>query len=300
MSATRLKSIPKPPENKRVGIYCRVSTSHDDQMNSLANQVGKLMQDVMHKGNFTLYDVYVDVGSGYGNYERRNFERLIKDCHDGKVNYILTKSVSRFYRDTVFLLKNIRELKEIGVEVYFQNENISSFDGEAELLLAITGAIAQSESDNKSEIIKWGIMRAKENPNSKMNNRVFYGYEHDENGKPIINSEQAKVVRKIYQLYNAGLSVIKIISELEKEEVLTARGNKKWSKRAIDVILTDERYTGERRTGPAHRVNIEKLPYPPIISASEFDEAQANRKERSNLVTTEDGKKRKPVRYKSV
>ncbi len=266
----------------------------------IPNQVGKLMQDVMRKGNFTLYDVYVDVGSGYGNYERRNFERLIKDCHDGKVNYILTKSVSRFYRDTVFLLKNIRALKNIGVEVFFQNENISSFDGEAELLLAITGAIAQSESDNKSEIIKWGIMRAKEDPNSKMNNRVFYGYEHDENGKPIINSEQAKVVRKIYQLYNEGLSVIKIISELEKEEVLTARGNKKWSKRAIDVILTDERYTGERRTGPSHRVNIEKLPYPPIINASEYDEAQANRKERSNVVTTEDGKKRKPVRYKSV
>lgn len=300
MQNKKLKSISKLPERKHVGIYCRVSTSMADQAGSLANQVGKLMKDVADNHNLILYDVYVDISSGYGRYERRNLERLMNDCRDRKVNYVLTKSVSRFYRDTVYLLKVVRELKELGVEVFFQNENISSFDGEAELLLAITGAIAQSESDNKSELIKWGILRAKENPNSKMNNRVFYGYKHNESGKPIINEEQAKVVRKIYTLYNEGMSIIKIIKELEKENILTARGNTTWSKRAIEVILSDERYTGEKRTGSPWNVRIEKLPYPQIISAAVFDETQEYRKARSNIVVTEDGRKRKSEKYKSI
>ena len=300
MQKRKKESFPKLYERKRVGIYCRVSTSTDEQARSLANQVGSLMQDVARNSNFALYDVYVDVDSGYGKNERRNLKRLIKDCEDGKVNYVLTKSVSRFYRDTVYLLQVVRKLKELGVEVFFQNDNISSFGGESELLLTLVGAIAQAESDMKSEFIKWGILKAKENPNSKMNNRVFYGYKHDENGKPIINEEQAKVVRKIYTLYNEGMSIIKIIRELEKENILTARGKPTWSKRALEVILSDERYTGEIRTGGPFLIRIQKLQYPQIISPTVFDEAQENKKARSNIVVTEDGKHRRQKRYKST
>ena len=300
MKIEKSVSLPKRPKIKRVGVYCRVSTSKDDQMNSLANQVEKLMSDIIKNPDLKLFDVYVDVSSGRGKYERKNMERLKADCKAGKVDYIITKSVSRFYRDTEYLLRTVRELREIGVEIFFQNENVSSFDKDSELMLAIIGGVAQAESDDKSLNIKWGISKMRENPESKMNNRVFYGYRHDEDGKLIVDEEQAKVVKMIYDMFLDGDSILKIKRKLEERHILTSRGNDKWSKRSIEIILDDERYTGAIRIREGMLIKIIKEHRPAIISITTFQDVKRMRQKRSNVMMTEDGTiVRKSTRYSS-
>ena len=300
MKIEKSVSLPKRSKIKRAGVYCRVSSSKDDQMNSLANQVEKLMSDIIKNPDLKLFDVYVDVSSGRGKYERKNMERLKADCKAGKVDYIITKSVSRFYRDTEYLLRTVRELREIGVEIFFQNENVSSFDKDSELMLAIIGGVAQAESDDKSLNIKWGISKMRENPESKMNNRVFYGYTRDEDGKLIVDEEQAKVVKMIYEMFLDGDSILKIKRKLEEREILTSRGNDKWSKRSIEVILDDERYTGAIRIREGMLIKIIKEHRPAIISISTFQEVKRMRQKRSNVMMTEDGTiVRKSTRYSS-
>lgn len=300
MKIEKSVSLPKQSKIKRAGVYCRVSSSKDDQMNSLANQVEKLMSDIVKNPDLKLFDVYVDVSSGRGKYERKNMERLKADCKAGIVDYIITKSVSRFYRDTEYLLRTVRELREIGVEIFFQNENVSSFDKDSELMLAIIGGVAQAESDDKSLNIKWGISKMRENPESKMNNRVFYGYRRDEDGKLIVDEEQAKVVKMIYDMFLDGDSILKIKRKLEEREILTSRGNDKWSKRSIEVILDDERYTGAIRIREGMLIKIIKEHRPAIISISTFQEVKRMRQKRSNVMMTEDGTiVRKSTRYSS-
>ena len=281
---------------KHVGIYARVSTAESKQLHSLSNQVGGLFDVVAADPIMKLYDVYVDVGSG--RKARKNLGRLIEDCKAGEVDYILVKSVSRMYRDVVGLLELIRQLKELNVNVHFQNDNIDSISCNGELTITLIEAIAQAESDAKSMNIKWGLEKAKANPRAKINNRIIYGYRHEE-GKLVVKDEEAEVIRFIYKLYLDGLSVLQIIEELYEKGIPSPKGNNRWAKETIRKILKDERYTGLFLIEESRKMNIQqKNNYPAIISRVMFNTAQLKSAERSNMIYNENGERvRAPKKY---
>lgn len=292
----RIKPLPRI---KSVAVYCRVSSSKADQMHSLGNQISKLINDIVLKPGQKLYDVYVDVSSGRKNNERKNLNRMISDAEAGLIDIVIVKSISRLYRDAEFLLRVVRKFNSLGVEVFFENEDISSVRDSAELMTTLMAAVAQAESDGKSENIRWGIRKAMSNPNSKMNNRVFYGYQR-ENGKLVIDEAQAEVVRTVFDLYVHGYSILRIIDYLYQNKIPSPRGNEKWSKHSIEVILENERYTGVKKCMGIGVVNIVKEHHPGIISPSLFDDVKLLRKERSNIEYNENGDVvRKTTRYKS-
>ena len=148
---------PLPPSRYEVGIYCRVSTASKTQVVSAGHQLSGLIADVAHSQQARLYDVYLDVQSGRTSDNRKNLMRLLDDCRAGRVTLVYTKSISRFARNTVDVLTIVRELKKMNVPVYFENEQLYSFDKDAELAISLHGAIAQGESENKSENIKWSL-----------------------------------------------------------------------------------------------------------------------------------------------
>ena len=300
MTSTKNAAIPEPQKKKNTAIYCRVSTSAFDQLHSLNNQMEGLMDFIIKNPFLKFYDVYVDVSSGRGKYERRNLKRLMRDCASGKVQYVVTKSISRFYRDAEYLLQVTRELKKYQVEIFFLTERIGSFEPESELYLAIYGAVAQSESDGKSANIKWGIEKARDNPDSGMNNKKFFGYKHGSDGKLIIDEEQAVVVRKIFKWYINGESIVKIIQHLSDEKIPSPRGNAVWSKKAVENIISREEYTGMKRLVKGNQTTLIKEHHEGIVSITEFLEAKEKKAKRSNIEIDADGNQvRKKKRYQS-
>lgn len=274
---------------KYVGIYARVSTYNSTQLHSLRNQISKLIDVVDGDATARLYDIYVDISTGRES--RRNLERLLNDCRMGKVNYVLVKSVSRMYRDIVGLLTLTRELKELGVNVHFENDNLDSISADGEFSLTLVEAIAQAESDQKSSNIKWGLDKAKRNPSSKYNNRIIYGYKRTADNKLEIFDEQAKIVRKIFDLYLSGLSERKIINVLEAEGVLSPTGRPRWNNEKIRGILTDIRYVGKESTEEGKLTIIKNLNYPEIIDRETFAKVQLMKNNRSNIEYDEEGNK---------
>ena len=158
---------------------------------------------------------------------------------------IVTKSISRFGRNTVDTLTVLRQLKAASVDVYFETENIHSLDSEGELLITLASAIAQAESEERSKNIKWGIRQSATKPDSAIYSRPCYGYRKDSAGQLIIQEEEADVVRLVYDLYLSGESVVAIIRSLKLLQVETPRGKDTWSKRAIETMLKNEKYTGD-------------------------------------------------------
>ena len=181
---------------KRVGIYCRVSTMHESQDESLEIQIKTLEQIVATTPGWMLFNVYSDKDTG-GNVFRPGFQQLIFDCYEDKFDIVLVKTISRFARNTVDLLETVRRLKGLGVEVIFHQENVRTSEDGDDLLISALSAIAQAESESTSEAIKWGLKHGFISGNSKLYSRKCFGYKHDKDGKLIINEEQAKIVRTI-------------------------------------------------------------------------------------------------------
>ena len=199
---------------------------------------------VSKKPNLRLYGFYVDVGSGRDAESRRELKRLKEDCMNGHVELIVTKSVSRFGRNTLDTLNICRQLKNIGVGVYFLLNEINSLSSEGELRLSLTSAVAEFESYSKSENIKWGLNKSAQNGESKLYNRVCYGYKKDENGKLIIDEENAAVVRRVFDLYLEGYGISRIKQALEKDGIVSPTGGVEWPKRTIEKMLRNEKYCG--------------------------------------------------------
>ena len=225
-----------------------------------------------------------------------------------------TKSISRFARNTVDVLTIVRELKKVNVPVYFENEQLYSFDKEAELAISLHGAIAQGESENKSENIKWSLDKAAQNPDAQIYNRKCYGYSNAEDGSLVINEPEAEVIRQVFQMYLDGYSVGGIKKYLEEKGILTSRGKATWSKRSIETILTNEKYVGdvilyktfspnfpEKKRIPnngEHKKYIQEDHHPAIISREMFRAVQKMRESRSNIERHADGTiTRKAKRY---
>lgn len=229
--------------HKNVVIYARVSTEHEAQLSALGNQLDWYKPLLEQHPEWTLVHSYVDEGiTGTSAKKRPQFMKVLDDAQSGEFQLILTREVSRFARNTVDTLQYTRRLKAMGVEVFFINDNIRTYDGDGELRLTIMATLAQDESRKTS-------IRVKSGQQTSMENGTFYGngniLGYDRNGKElVINPEQARTVRKIYDWYLDGFGVRKIKYELEKEGILTSTGKTRWYESNISKILKNPFYAG--------------------------------------------------------
>lgn len=300
----RVHFIPPKPvkREKRVGIYCRVSSNSMEQLNSLTAQVSALTRLTASTPKWLLVDTYIDIASGKAKSNRKAFHRLIKDCEAKNIEIVITKNISRFGRDTVEVLEGMNKLRELGVRVIFEQEVLDTANTDSALMISIIESIAQAENESRSENIKWGYKRHAAQGTSKLYNRKCYGYENDEDGLLVIKDNEARNVRLIFDLYLRGLSIIGIKRELEKRGIKTPTGKEKWSKRTIDVMLSNEKYIGVVRllnAGEHQEHYVSENNHPAIISKEQFEAVQVEKKKRSNVVKGEDGNRRKSKKYSS-
>ncbi|MCD8197344.1 MAG: recombinase family protein [Lachnospiraceae bacterium] len=256
-SMTRQKSVKKltvsPPKTdekeseaavkKRVAAYCRVSTEEDCQLSSFQIQMGSLRDQIEKHEGWELVDVYADRGASGTRADRReNFNRMIADCEAGKIDYIITKSISRFARNTVECLAYVRQLKERGVFVYFEKEGLDTGDEASEIVLSIMAAVAQEESRNLSENYKWAYQKRSEAGKAKWSQT--YGYMKDGDEPFVPDPGTAPIVRRIFDEYYHGRSLPEIVAWLTEDNVPTARGGK-WTPTQVQHILCNEKYVGD-------------------------------------------------------
>ncbi|PKK98609.1 MAG: recombinase family protein [Tenericutes bacterium HGW-Tenericutes-2] len=285
-------------KKKNVCAYARVSTASDSQLNSFANQVSTYTNEILNNPNWNFIGVYADEGiSGTGLKKRNQFNMMLTAANHGLIDLILTKSISRFARNTIDCLKTIQDLKRIGIEVYFEKENISSFDPGIEFIISVLSGMAEEESRTISENVKWGNTKRFENGIFHMVTKRVLGYEHDSHGRIIINEHEASTVKKIYEMFLEGYGSTPIIKYLEDNNIKSPLGNTHWNKSAIYGILKNEKYTGNAMLQKTYRpsfksndkvINNGALPkfyvlnsHPAIISIDMFDEVQALRKQKS-------------------
>jgi len=294
---------PLPPKReKRVGIYCRVSTNSAEQLKSLAAQVSALTRLTAANPKWLLVDVYIDIASSKTGSSRKEFTRMLQDCKSRDIEIILTKSTSRFGRDTVEVLDALNQLRILGVRVIFEQEVLDTADTDNDLMISIIESIAQAENESRSDNIKWGIKQRAAQGTSKLYNRKCYGYKNDVDGSLIIDDEEAKNVQLIFDFYLQGKSIIGIIEELEKLGIKSPTGKDKWSKRTIDVMLSNEKYIGIVRllnSGKYEAHYISEDNNPSIISDEQFKAVQIEKANRSNVIKGEDGNQRKNKKYSS-
>ncbi|MDD4244056.1 MAG: recombinase family protein [Bacilli bacterium] len=301
---TKVHFIPPlpPKREKRVGIYCRVSTNSADQLKSLAAQVSALTRLTAANPKWLLVDVCIDIASSKTGSSRKEFTRMLQDCKSRDIEIVLTKSISRFGRDTVEILDALNQLRNLGVRVIFEQEVLDTADTDNDLLISIIESIAQAENESRSENIKWGIKQRAAQGTSKLYNRKCYGYYNDEDGNLAINESEAKNVRLIYNLYLQGKSVIGIVKELERLGIKSPTGKATWPKRTIDVILSNEKYVGTVRlldNGKHSSYYLSEDNNPAIISMETFQAVQIEKQHRSNVIKSEDGVQRKSRKYSS-
>ena len=293
---------PVPKREKRVGIYCRVSTNSAEQLQSLTAQVSHLTRLTAAMPQWLLSDVYMDVATSKTGSSRKEFNRMLDDCRSDKLEIVLTKSISRFGRDTVEILDALHQLKQLGVRVIFEQEELDTANTDSDLMISIIECLAQAENESRSENIKWGIKQRAASGTSKLYDRKCYGYKHDKDGKLIIDEQKAENVKLIFDLYLSGQSVIGIIKELEKRNILSPTGKEKWCKRTIDVMLSNEKYTGDVKLLKSGKSEVHYLSSdnnPAIISKEVFETVQIEKKRRSNMVKDESGSQRKDKKYRS-
>ena len=227
---------------------------------------------------------------------------MLEDCTSHKLDIIFTKSISRFGRDTVETIEALGKLKNADVRVIFEQEELDTANTDSDLMISIIESFAQAENESRSENIKWGIKQGAASGVSKLYDRKCYGYKHDEDGKLIIDEETAENVKMIFDLYLRGQSVLGIIKELEKRKIPSPTGKEKWCKRTIDVMLSNEKYTGDVRllkTGKSEVHYLATDNNPTIISKETFEAVQIEKRRRSNMVKNENGVKRKSEKYSS-
>ena len=213
----------------RVAAYCRVSTDSDEQASSYETQISHYTEYIQKNPNWVLADIFADDGiSGTNTKKRDEFNRMIDECMAGNIDMIITKSISRFARNTLDCLRYIRLLKEKNIPVFFEKENINTMDSKGEVLLTIMASLAQQESQSLSQNIKLGLQYRYQQGQVQVNHTRFLGYTKDADGHLIIDPEQAEIVRRIYREYLEGSSMDKIAKGLEADGILTGAGKTKW------------------------------------------------------------------------
>ena len=238
------------PKKKRVAAYCRVSSGKDAMLHSLSAQVS-YYSDYIQKHGWEYAGVYADEALTGTKDNRENFQRLLAECRKGTVQMVITKSISRFARNTVTLLETVRELKTLGVDVYFEEQNIHTMSADGELMLTILASYAQEESLSVSENMKWRIRKNFEN--GKPWSGLILGYRF-QNGQFVVVPEEAKVVRRIYNEYLGGLGATAIMKGLNNDGILTRVG-KPWRTEGVLKILRNYNYTGNLLLQKTYREN---------------------------------------------
>ncbi len=230
----------------KVAAYCRVSTDDEDQLNSYRVQKDYYTRYISNNEKWEFVDVYADEGiTGTQVKKRDEFLRMIKDCEKGKIDMILTKSVSRFARNIVDSLSFVRKLKAMGIAIYFEEQNINSLKEDSETYIGIYSVMAQSESENISANVKWGISKRMEN-GTYCSNMNMFGYRRDKITKEItIVESEAEVVRWIFNLFLDGKSALQIKNWLEENGIKTFYGKSVWQTTSILAILQNEKYCGD-------------------------------------------------------
>lgn len=246
-----------------VAAYARVSTEKEEQEDSFERQVEHYTQMINAKPEWRLVKIYADPGiSGTRAEKRPDFMRMIEDCRAGKIQKVLVKSISRFARNTVDSLTYIRELKDLGISICFESENIDTMTPGGEVLITILSAMAEQESRTISSNIKWAWQRKFQNGDIILNTGLMLGYrkieEKDEEGHEIfeINEEEAEIVRRIYREYIAGTSITRICRNLEADGIKTKLGKDKWQYSVVHSILTNEKYTGNATLGKTYKADV--------------------------------------------
>ena len=230
----------------RVAAYCRVSTDSEEQATSYEAQIEHYTEYIQKNPEWELAGIFADEGlSGTDTRKRGEFNRMIEECMAGKINMVITKSISRFARNTLDCLKYIRQLKDRNIPVFFEKENINTMDSKGEVLLTIMASLAQQESQSLSQNVKLGLQYRYQQGLVQVNHNRFLGYTKDEEGQLIIEPEEAEVVKRIYREYLEGASLAQIGKSLEADGILTAVGKSKWRPETLKKILQNEKYIGD-------------------------------------------------------
>ena len=231
---------------KRVAAYCRVSTDSEEQLTSYQNQMRVYTEMIAANKEWEFAGLYADEGiSGTRADKRPEFQRMIRDCQNGKIDYIITKSVSRFARNTVECLEYVRSLKAQGIGIFFEEQNIDTLKNESELYLVIYAGFAQSESESISKHITWTYRKNFEDGKVSFQYKRLLGYRKGEDGKPEIVPEEAAIVERIYEMFLAGQPVKMIAQTLQAEKIEIPGKNLSFSKNMIMNILRNEKYCGD-------------------------------------------------------
>ena len=282
----------------RVAAYCRVSTEEEEQQSSYEAQCTYYTDKIMTNPEWTMAGIFADEGiSGTSTKNRDDFNRMIRRCRQRKIDLILTKSISRFARNTVDSLKYIRALKGMGIGIIFEKENINTLETDTELIITFMSAFAQSESESISANVRWGKRQAMKEGKAPVNFKKLYGYYLDDEGNPQVNSDQAEAVRSIYDQYLQGASLRMIGLSLEGKAVPNPTGGAKWDISKIRSILGNEKYCGDvlmQKTFTQDCINKKvikntgQLPmyliqnnHPAIISREIYQAVQAEKTRRS-------------------
>ena len=254
-STAKVIIIPAKPEaaaqqtvkrQLRVAAYCRVSTDDEEQLTSYEAQQNYYTDKIMTNRDWTMAGIFADEGiTGTSARKRPEFLRMIRMCKQKKIDIVLTKSISRFARNTVDCLNYIRALRALGIAVIFEKENINTLEADSEILITMLGAFAQSESESISANVRWGKRQAMREGKANIQYDRLYAYKKGDDGNPRIIPEQAEVVRSIYNQYLTGASLRMIKERLESEQILNVAGNPQWTITAIRGILTNEKYCGD-------------------------------------------------------
>ena len=299
----------------RVAAYCRVSTDQEDQLHSFEAQVDYYTKYINDHENYEMAGIYADEGiSGTNTKKREQFKRMIADCEKGKINLVITKSISRFARNTQDCLMYSRKLKNLGIGIIFEKENINTATMNSEMILTVLSAFAQAESESISQNVARGKRMGYKHGKFAFPYGRIIGYRKGADGKPEIIPEQAEIIRLIFNSYLQGDSLQSIKAKLETAGALTARGNTAWSAQSIQRILQNEKYCGDVLlqktftedvlTG-VHKKNTGQLPqyyienyHEGIVSKQMFREVQAEIARR-NSKSAANQRKRRRGRYNS-
>lgn len=233
-------------KKRRVAAYARVSTDNEEQLTSYEAQIDYYTNYINGRDDWEFVGVYPDEGiTGTNTKKREQFRQMVADALDGKIDLIITKSVSRFARNTVDSLTTIRKLKEHNVEVYFEKENIWTFDSKGELLLTIMSSLAQEESRSISENCTWGQRKRFADGKVTVPFKRFLGYDMGPDHNLVVNPEQAKLVKRIYGMFLQGQSPFQIARTLTEDGIPSPGGKGHWNPSNIKSILTNEKYKGD-------------------------------------------------------
>jgi len=241
----------------RVAAYCRVSTDSDEQATSYEAQIEHYTNFIQKNEEWEFAKIFADDGiSGTNTKKREEFNRMIEECMVGNIDMIITKSISRFARNTLDCLRYIRQLKERNIPVFFEKENINTMDSKGEVLLTIMASLAQQESESLSKNVKLGLQFRYQNGEVQVNHNRFMGYTKDDDGHLIIEPTEAEVVKRIYLEYLQGASLKQIGESLESDAILTAAGKARWRPETIKKILKNEKYIGDALLQKTYTVDV--------------------------------------------